>query len=523
MNEIEFLEDIPEKSRTKVACLYNENIFLREQVKSLQRLVFAQKSERFVGAELILPKESLFNEPEQLISEENKNSIEKEESSNENTKEGKPKPQRKSGGKKPFPENIPREVKIHDLPENEKICRNDLTPLLPIGEDVVEKLDIIPMTMKVIQHRYLKYACPCCQQNVARAKAESSLIPGSMAEAGLLAHITTNKYFFSLPLYRQEALFKQKEIEIPRITMARWMIACGNAVLPLVNGIKKYILSQNVVHCDETPVQVLSGTGKKATAKTYMWVLASGLEAYPATVFQYYSNRSNKSANEFLSEFRGYLQVDGYDGYNEISNHPEVTRVACWAHVRRKFESAYKDGAKQGASLSEEFLKLIQKLFSIDRKVADYTPEERIKVRQQESKPIVDNIRKLIDENVNKIVPRSKLGIAFGYITNEWPHLLHFLNHGLISLSNNRAENAIRPFAVGRKNWLFSDTVTGAQASAALYSLVLSAKENNLPVEYYLDDVFSKLPLLLKEENPSYESLLPWNWKDPVLSPNISN
>jgi len=315
MNEIEFLEDIPEKSRTKVACLYNENIFLREQVKSLQRLVFAQKSERFVGAELILPKESLFNEPEQLISEENKNSIEKEESSNENTKEGKPKPQRKSGGKKPFPENIPREVKIHDLPENEKICRNDLTPLLPIGEDVVEKLDIIPMTMKVIQHRYLKYACPCCQQNVARAKAESSLIPGSMAEAGLLAHITTNKYFFSLPLYRQEVLFKQKEIEIPRITIARWMIACGNAVLPLVNGIKKYILSQNVVHCDETPVQVLSGTGKKATAKTYMWVLASGLEAYPATVFQYYSNRSNKSANEFLSEFRGYLQVDGYDGY----------------------------------------------------------------------------------------------------------------------------------------------------------------------------------------------------------------
>ena len=139
------------------------------------------------------------------------------------------------------------------------------------------------------------------------------------------------------------------------------------------------------------------------------------------------------------------------------------------------------------------------------------------------TKPIVDNIRKLIDENVNKIVPRSKLGIAFGYITNEWPHLLHFLNHGLISLSNNRAENAIRPFAVGRKNWLFSDTVTGAQASAALYSLVLSAKENNLPVEYYLDDVFSKLPLLLKEENPSYESLLPWNWKDPVLSPNISN
>lgn len=523
MNEIEFLEDIPEKSRTKVACLFNENIFLREQVRSLQRLVFAQKSERFVGAELILPKETLFNEPEKIVSDENKNSIAKEESSNENTKEGKPKPQRKNGGKKPFPENIPREVKIHDLSENEKICKNDLTPLLPIGEDVVEKLDIIPMTIKVIQHRYLKYACPCCKQNVVRAKAEDSIIPGSMAEAGLLAHVATNKYFFSLPLYRQEVLFKEKDIDIPRITLARWMIACGNAVLPLINEIKKYILSQNVAHCDETPVQVLSGTWKKSTTKTYMWVLASGLEAHPATVFQYYSSRSQASANDFLSEFRRYLQVDGYDGYNEICNYPGVNRVACWAHVRRKFESAFKDGAKKGSSLSEEFLKLIQKLFSIERKVADFTPEERVRIRQEESKPIVDNIRNLIDENVTKIVPHSKLGIAFRYISNEWTYLSHFLNYGLISLSNNRAENAIRPFAVGRKNWLFSDTAAGAEASAALYSLVLSAKENNLPVEYYLDDVFSKLPLLLKEENLSYKSLLPWNWKDPGMLPNISN
>ena len=511
MNEIEFLEDIPEKSRVKVACLYNENIFLREQVRSLQRLVFAQKSERFIGGEIILPKETLFNEPEQILAEYNCNLKENEEYSDDNKRESTPKTTKKSGGKKPFPENIPREVKIHDLSENEKICKNDLTPLVPIGEDVVEKLDIVPMTMKVIQHRYLKYACPCCEQNVARAKAESSIIPGSMAEAGLLAHIVTNKYFFSLPLYRQEVLFKQKEIDIPRITLARWMIACGNAVLPLIHEIKKYILSQNVAHCDETPVQVLSGTGKKSTEKTYMWVLASGLEAYPAVVFQYYSNRSQKSANDFLSEFRGYLQVDGYDGYNQICNYPGVTRVACWAHVRRKFENAFKDGAKQGASLSEEFLKLIQKLFSIERKVTDFTIEMRIEVRKQESKPIVDNIRKLIDENVTKIVPRSKLGIAFGYISNEWPHLLHFLNNGLISLS------------VGRKNWLFSDTAAGAEASAALYSLVVSAKENKLPVEYYLDDVFSKLPLLLKEENPSYESLLPWNWKDPGMLPNISN
>ena len=437
-----------------------------------------------------------------------------------------PKPPRKPGGKKPFPENIPREVKIHDLSEEEKICKNDLTPLVVIGEDIVEKLDVVPVSLKVIQHHYLKYACPCCQQNVLKAKAEPSIIPASMAEPGLLAHIAVNKFLFALPLYRQEFLFKQKDIEIPRITLARWMIACGFAVLLLVNEIKKYILSQQVVHCDETTVQVLIGTDKKATSKSYMWVLASGVDSHPAVVFQFYSSRSGQCANDFLEGFRGHLQVDGYDGYNGVCNLPGVIRIACWAHVRRKFESAFKDGAPIGKLLAEEFLKEIKKLFLIEREVLPLTAEERVKIRQEKSQPVITEIRKLIDDNVNKIVPRSKLGNAFGYISNEWPHLLHFLNHGLISLSNNRVENVIRPFAIGRKNWLFSDTVEGAEASAAIYSLIGSAKENKLHVEDYITDVFTKLPRLLKEEKPSLTSLLPWNWKKeapPEKPPDIDS
>ena len=368
--------------------------------------------------------------------------------------------------------------------------------------------------MKVIQHHYLKYACPCCEQNVLKAKSEPSIIPASMAEPGLLAHIATNKFFFALPLYRQEVLFNQKNIEIPRITLARWMIACGNAILPLVNEIKKYILSQSVLHCDETSVQVLSGTGKDPTAKTYMWVLASGLEAHPAVVFQYYSSRSQKSANDFLAGFAGYLQADGYDGYNSICNLPDVTRVGCWAHIRRKFESAFKEGASAGKLLAEKFLIEIKKLFLVEREVIPLTVDERVKIRQEKSLPVINAIRKLIDDNINKIVPRSKLGSAFGYISNEWPHLEHFLNNGNISLSNNRVENAIRPFAIGRKNWLFSDTIEGAEASAAIYSLIGSAKENDLHVEDYLTDVFTQLPYLLKEEKPALTSLLPWNWKN---------
>lgn len=195
--------------------------------------------------------------------------------------------------------------------------------------------------MKVMAHHYLKYTCPCCEQNIVKAKAELSIIPASMAEPGLLAHVIMNKYFFALPLYRQEVLFLQKNMEIPRITLARWMIAAGNAVLPFVQEIKKYILTQPATHFDETSVQVLKEPEKKATAKSYMWVLASCLEAKPAVVFQYYPNRTMESANDFLGGFKGYPHADGYDGYNGICNLPEVTRIGCWAHARRKFESAF--------------------------------------------------------------------------------------------------------------------------------------------------------------------------------------
>lgn len=505
---------LPEEFRINFASLFNENLRLKEENNSLKRTIFSQKSERYAIQDYILPMNSLFDEVEQIISAIKNTDDEKDNSASREESDKKPdnKPTKK-GGKKPFPENLPRETKIHDLPEEEKICKYDNTPLVAIGEDVVEKLTVVPMTMKVIQHHYLKYACPCCQQNVVKAKAELSIIPASMAEPSLIAHIAMHKYFFALPLYRQEVLFSQKDIEIPRITLARWMIAAGNAVLPIVQEIKKYILSQQAIHCDETTVQVLKEKGKSPTAKSYMWVLASCLEAKPAVVFQYYPNRSAESANDFLEGFKGILHADGYDGYNEICNLPNVTRVGCWAHARRKFESAFKDGAPAGKLLAEEFLKEIKKLFLIEREVIPLLLEERVKIRQEKSAPVILSIRKLIDDNVLKIFPRSKLGMAFGYISNEWNYLIEFLNHGLISLSNNRIENLVRPFAIGRKNWLFSNSTYGAEASAALYSLIGTAKENGLHIEDYLEDVFTQLPYLEKQNNPSYESLLPWNWK----------
>jgi len=509
MDIIGFPEDLPEKFKPYFMSIYNENIRLKERVNSLLRISLSHRSERYDIPDPLYPEGSLFNEPEKVILEsaEPKDKSEKiEEPKNKS-------PSNKKGGRKVISPNLPRETRVHDLSEEDKVCKNDLTPLVKIGEEIVEKVDIVPAKVKVIEHRYLKYACPCCQQNLVRAKTEPSIIPGSMAESGLLAHIATNKYFFALPLYRQESLFKQNGIEIPRVTLARWMISIGEAILPLVKEIKKYILSHHVVHCDETHIQVLKEEAKKATSKSYMWVLASGMSApFPATVFQYYSNRKQESAEDFLENYQGYLQVDGYGGYNSIANRPDVTRVGCWSHSRRKFESAFKDGAPKGKAVAELFLKEIQKLFLLEREFVSLSPQDRLKIRQEKSKPIIDSIRKLIDEYVTQIMPRSKLGIAFGYISEEWTNLNQFLSDGSVNLSNNRVENAIRPFAIGRNNWMFSYSANGADSSAAIYSLVTTAKENKLHVEEYLNDVFSKLPILKQEENSSYEALLPWNW-----------
>jgi hypothetical protein len=279
---------------------------------------------------------------------------------------------------------------------------------------------------------------------------------------------------------------------------------------------RAHLVSQAVLHCDETPVQVLKGTGKAPTATTYMWVLGSAEDDPPIAYFEYHNSRSQEAAENLLRDFQGYLQVDGYAGYNSVCADPKVTRVSCWAHARRKFDSAKQDGAKAGVSLAEEFLEEMKKLFLLERDLKSLSPEKRLEARKQQAPPVLAELRKKLDENLTKVPPRSKLGTALRYLAEEWDGLLRFLEDGRVSLSNNRVENFIRPFAVGRKNWLFADTVLGAQASAALYSLAVTAKLNGHDVAGYFRDVFTRLPARLKAapEAP-LDDLLPWLWKAP--------
>ena len=407
---------------------------------------------------------------------------------------------------------MPRVDKFHDC--KEKICPYDNTPLIQIGTEKVEKLDIIPAKMQVTVHHYPKYACPCCEQHVKQEKAEPSILPGSQAEPGLLAHIIMNKYHWCLPLYRQEEIFSKNEVSISRSTLARWVIACGEKIEPLVNLLKASLFEKPVLQCDETPVKVLNSK-KSPTSPHYMFVMSSPLS--PAVVYQYSENRNQESAKNFLAGFKGYLQVDGYSGYNAYfkENPLLTTRVGCWAHARRKFESAFVDGAPHGKSKAQEFLDLIKELFLLERERKKLPLEERFSFDTGKFVSIVDKINKLLIETREQAPPRSKLGTAINYLHNEWEYLTAFLKDYRIELSNNLVENAIRPFAIGRKNWLFSSTAKGATASANLYSIVCSAKRCGLPIEDYLAALFEKIPTLEPDNLKLWEDLLPWNWKEP--------
>lgn len=515
MNIESLIETVPENIRPLFVSMYNEIQRLQQQNSSLRRELFGAKSERYLSLPPIEPKGTIFNEAElEAVKEEQNDQNSTDSNPNKDTNNSKR--SQESGGRKPLPANLPREQIIHDLPEEAKVCPTDLSPLVRIGEDVVEKLEFIPAKLVVQQHVYPKYACSVCDSGVTRAPAVPSILPKAQCEVGLLAEVIFAKYIMAIPLYRQETTFFQLGIELSRTSLARWVIDANENLQPLISQIKPFILSRDVIHADETVVQVLKGTGKSATSKCYMWTMCSGKFDYPAVWFEFNPSRSKEAARFLLHGFKGCLHVDGYDSYNEFASNIDITRVGCWAHARRNFESILKDASAKNNSLPASFMEEIKALFLLERDWKDLEVEERQKMRQEFSTPIVQRIRELVDDNLHKVPPKSKIASAMGYLGNDWSTFTAFLDDGRLELSNNRIENYIRPFAVGRKNWLFADTVSGANASAGLYSLLISARANNLDIREYLVDVLKEIPLLCKEPSADLSHLLPWNWKSPA-------
>ncbi len=418
---------------------------------------------------------------------------------------------RKKRGRKPIPAHLPRIDIMHELPESMRRCDHDGRLLTEIGEVISEQLDIIPAKIQVLRHIRKKYACDC-GQCIKTAPLPAQPIPRSMASPGLLAHIAVCKYQDALPLYRQETILQRIGVDIPRATLANWMIQAGHLIQPLINLLHERLLSYDIVQMDETTVQVLKEPGRKAQSKSYLWLQRGGPPEHPVVLFHYDPGRGAEVAERLLEGFTGYLQADAYDGYNAAVAKNDLIHVGCMAHARRKFSDAVKaQGKNKKRGKAHRGLNLIRKLYRVEKKARKLKPEERQVYRDRHAQPILDEMRTWLDHVLPQVPPTSATGQALHYLHNEWDKLIRYLNDGRLEIDNNLAENAIRPFVIGRKNWIFSNSVRGVKASANLYSLIETAKANELEPYAYLRYLFAELPQA--QAVHAIEALLPGNLK----------
>lgn len=419
---------------------------------------------------------------------------------------------RTRGGRVALPSELPRVDVIHELPEDTRRCAEDGTELKVIGEEVSEELHVVPARVEVIRHVRVKYGCPACEESVQIAPAPAKLLPKSNASATLLAYVATAKYQDALPLYRQSQIFARHGAEIPRNTLARWMVQTGERMAPLIEALRRYLRQAPLIHMDETTLQVNAEADRKASATSYMWLQRAGPPGQQVVLFDYDASRAGRVPVRLLGDYAGRLVTDGYEGYAEVVRKNGITHAGCWAHARRKFVEAQTVQPKGKTGKADWALNQIRKLYAVERQAKALAPEARQALRERKSRPLITQLRTWLDKSLHQVLPKSALGKALHYLDGQWERLTRFLDDGVIPLDNNPAENAIRPFVVGRKNWLFSHTPSGAHASAAIYSLIETAKANGLSPYAYLQFVFETLPTLGEEDDLS--SLLPWRWKD---------
>ena len=418
---------------------------------------------------------------------------------------------RKKGGRKKLPETLPRVDVVHKLCGDDLTCPHDGAVLNEIGEKTSEQLDIIPAKIQVIRHIRKQYACKCGQY-IKTAGLPKQPIPKSMASPGLLAHIAVSKYQDALPLYRQETILRRIGVDIPRVTLANWMIQVGILIQPLINLLRDRILEYDIIQMDETTVQVLKEPDKRAQSKSYIWLQRGGPPAKPVVLYDYDPGRSAEVPKRLLGDFKGYLQADAYAGYNAVVAANGLTRLGCMAHARRKFTDAIKaQGKNKKRGEAHRGLALIRKLYRVERQARKLEPPERYARRQKHARPVFDDIRTWLEKALLQIPSSSATGQALNYLHNEWDQLERYLDDGRLEIDNNLAENAIRPFVIGRRNWLFSTSVKGVKASANLYSLIECAKINGLEPYAYLRHVFTELPKAGTVE--AIEALLPGDLK----------
>jgi transposase len=419
--------------------------------------------------------------------------------------------------RKPLPAELPRVDIEHPLADEDRVCPHHGVALERFDEVVSEQLDIVPATVQVLRHIRGKYRCPCCEGHIRTAPMTPQPIPKSMASPGLLAHIATAKFVDALPLYRQHQQLQRIGFAVSRTTLATWMVRVGQLVQPLINLLRDAMLAQPYLLMDETTVQVLKEPGKAPEAKSYLWAQMSPAPEAPIVLFDYDPSRSGEVPKRLLEGFKGTLHTDAYAGYDAVVTLQRLVRLLCWSHARRRFVDVLKSLKLNPKKLPAKpppkarralkALGFIKTLYTIERRIRDQPPDERYQVRQRESLPVLEALRAWLDETRPKILPGSALGEALAYLDNHWAGLVRYCDDGRYAMDTNLIENALRPFCVGRRGWLFCDTVAGAKSSANLYSLIQTAKANGLEPYAYLRHVLTELPKATSVDD--IEALLP--------------
>ncbi|MBI4844798.1 MAG: IS66 family transposase [Nitrospirae bacterium] len=484
---------------------------LEMELRLLRQKMYGPKSERMVVVDPEV-QPHLFNEAEAEAREEVAEEIQVIQY------------ERKKGGRRALPDNLPRIEEVHDIEEEDKVCGCG-SRLSRIGEEVSEELDIIPRQCRVIRHIRPKYACRQCEGvesekgAVQIAPAPVQLLPKTIATAGLIATVVVEKFADGLPLYRQTARFSREGIEISRGTLSNWVVRVGVLCSPLLEIFREELRAGPLINADETPVQVLNEPGRANTTKSYMWVFRGGRPpdrgGGTIVIFDYRPTRSgDEILKEYLTGYKGCAQSDGYIGY-EVLPELSVKHAGCWAHVRRKFvevvqavEKAQKGKERRGGSADVAVSK-IRRLYEIEQeaKNRELTAKDLLQFRREQALPLLQEFYDWLKARIGGTPPKGLLGMAMNYTLKQWPRLVVYVEDPYVGLDNNAAENAIRPFAVGRKNWLFAGSPAGARASANLYSLVETAKANGLEPYRYLRYVFEKLPYATTSDD--YRNLTP--------------
>jgi len=484
---------------------------LREQIEYFKKQKFGPKSEKtsVITGQLVMPEvleRGQFDEAEESAEEDVLPEI--------TTK----KKTRKGYSREKVLASLPTEERIYGLSEEDKVCSVDGSKLSYVGKKYLRaEIEYIPATVKVIHVYKENWECRTCRaaerSYIQEASVPQPLLQHSMASPSSVAWTMYQKYVNHLPLYRQSKDWSNLGLEISRGTLSSWIIKTADEYLkPVVDQLRTHLLKENYLHVDETPVQVLKEPGRSNRTKSYMWVYSTIAESTsPIRVYDYCPGRSAEFVVEFLKDYSGFLHVDAYSAYGKVKN---ATLCYCWAHARRKYADAMpKDLKSTEATLVKQGLEFCNKLFKFEDKLKSLAPEERKEQRFLLEKPVLEAYWSWVETTLATIPPKSKFGQALQYSLNQKTGLMNYLMDGHCQISNNTAENSIRPFTVGRKNWLFSGSPKGAASSAAVYSIVETAKANGLNPHKYLQKLLEELPRMKEPTETNLELIMPWNDK----------